>query len=110
MCVFTVVSETDPSLAISVRETARDVSEDLQLARGQLVQLGERFPHGLQPTADELLDDTARDRLESSASPFATTRIASTNCSGDVSLSKKPLAPPERKPHRRIRRGRTWSG
>ena len=89
--VLTVVSPMNSRSEISrVREALGDQAEDVELARGELVDAcgGTGFGSRVNFRITRLV--TAG---ESSASPAATVRSAAISCSGGSSLRTKPLAP-----------------
>src|SRR6476619_5228601 len=76
---------------LCVGKPARDEPQDLELPRGEVVETGCGWSAGGRRTNSAITRRVTTG--ESSASPPATTWIASTSCSGGVSLSRKPLAP-----------------
>ena len=76
---------------LGVGEAVGDQAQDLELARGQLVErLAAASGRGMRVNCSITRFVTVGER---SASPAATVRIAASSCSGGSSLSTKPLAP-----------------
>ena len=77
---------------LGVRATPRDLAEELDLLRRELVDLRRAIVDRSACSRTRPRSDTSR-RATSSASPTATVRIASTSSSGGVSFRRNPLAP-----------------
>ncbi len=77
---------------LEVRRALREQLEDLALACGELGEGGREVI--LAPgEPGERLDDATGDEGASTASPSLMTWIAAMSCSGEASVSRKPLAP-----------------
>ena len=98
-CVFTVVSLTTSSAAISALDRPRAMSRKTSSSRA--VSSSKARGGGAGSDGRALANSSIRRLViegASSASPPATTRMPAASCSGGTSLSRKPLAPALRPP------------
>jgi hypothetical protein len=82
---------------LGVREAARDMLQHFELSRRQLGELRRRRPHRLRWAADELLDDSTRDRRGQQRVPLRHRTDAGNELLGrDVLEQEATRARPER--------------